>query len=152
MRLLMVVHSQLYLEAPWHRLRTGHVWSAGSTSSHSRWRWVNMLIHFSFSLLPDLWCIFTCIDRTTQSLPAHFLTLTSSLCFPPFRGHGLQLFLWAHEKDESKLSTWRSYGYSLCQHALSNTGDKAAVRSFQAEQSLLTNAPIFHTFFSDQSH
>lgn len=39
--LLFVVYLQLYLEAPWHRLRAGHVWSPGSTFSHSGWWWVN---------------------------------------------------------------------------------------------------------------
>lgn len=80
--LLMVVYLQLYLEAPWHRLRTGHVWSAGSTSSHSGWRWVNPLNHFLFCLFSDFRCIFTAIDGTTEgSFPTHFLTSASSLCF-----------------------------------------------------------------------
>lgn len=50
--LLLVVYSQLYLEAPWHRLRAGNVRPAGSTSSHSGWWWVNTLSLFIF---PPLW-------------------------------------------------------------------------------------------------
>lgn len=44
---LLLVYFQLCLEAPWHRVRAGHVRSAGSTSSHSRWRWVIPSFPFS---------------------------------------------------------------------------------------------------------
>lgn len=134
--LLLVVYSQLYLEAPWHRLRAGNVRPAGSTSSHSGWWWVNTLTHYLFSLLFDTWCIFTVFDVTAEkSLPTRFFTPASSLC--PVRGHGFQLFHWTHEENESKLSTRRSYGHSLCKHALTNPGHTAS-----------TNPHFFFTFFS----
>lgn len=74
--LLLVVYSQLYLEAPWHRLRAGNVRPAGSTSSHSGWWWVNTLTHYLFSLLFDTWCIFTVFDVSAEkSLPTRFFSL-----------------------------------------------------------------------------
>lgn len=61
---------------------------------------------------------------------------------PPIRGHGLQLFYGAHEENESKLSTRRSYGYSFCQHALTNPGDSII------QYIRYLHAPVFFTFFS----
>lgn len=134
--LLLVVYSQLYLEAPWHRLRAGNVRPAGSTSSHSGWWWVNTLSLFIF---PPLWHLvyFYSIWCNSREEFAHsiFFTPASSLC--PVRGHGFQLFHWTHEENESKLSTRRSYGHSLCKHALTNPGHTAS-----------TNPHFFFTFFS----
>lgn len=80
---------------------------------------------FYSSLRSDIWGIFTAFDGAACPLAPTF----SPLLAPLFRGHGLQLFHGAHEENESKLSTRRSYGHSLCQHALSNPGNTAPVRS-----------------------
>lgn len=48
----------------------------------------------------------------------------SQLIFSPHsRGLGFQLLHWTHEKDESKFSSWRSNGYTLCKHALTDPGN-----------------------------
>lgn len=66
------------------------------------------------------------------------LTPAPSL-FPLFRGHCLQLFLRAHEENESKLSTRRSHGHSFRQHALSHPGDAGSLqRSECVHQPTLT--------------
>lgn len=55
------------------------------------------------------------------------LTPAPSL-FPLFRSHRFQLFLRAHEENESKLSTRRGHGHSLCQHALAHPGDAESLQ------------------------
>lgn len=83
------------------------------------------LNHFS-----ALTCVYFYNYWWNRGQVSHSLSHPSFLSlFPPFRGHGLQLFHWAHEENESKLSTRRSYGYSLCQHALSNPGNTVSVKS-----------------------
>lgn len=84
--------------------------------------------------------IFTAFDGAACPLAFTF----SPLLAPLFRGHGLQLFHGAHEENESELSTRRSYGHSLCQHALSNPGNTAPVRSLHI-------TPLFHTVSSTTS-
>lgn len=121
--------SQLYLEAPWHRLCSGHVWSAGSASSHPGRRWVST----SFSCLSGVQCIFVASPWKTL---AHSLTLSFRLHLLLFRGHGFQLLQPAHEENESKLPTWRSHGHSLCQHALSNPGGATPVTSAHSQATL----------------
>lgn len=63
----------------------------------------------------------------------------------PYRGHGLQLFHRAHEENESELSTWRSDGHSLCQHALANPGDAAPVKPRQTVFADLLMTHFSHT-------
>lgn len=106
---------QLYLEASWYRLRSRHVWSAGSSPRHPGRRWVTPFFRLSFLL---------CFDRKVCQLTCSFQRR-----FRFFRGQGLQLFHPAHEENESKLPTWRGYGHSFCQHALSNSGESASTRS-----------------------